>query len=82
MRTQTDGETIRRLREERGFTLAELAEIAKISESHMCRLENEERHGTRDVRFRVATALGTTLADISKPVPRTKAAPRQRAEAA
>ncbi|MET0419573.1 MAG: helix-turn-helix transcriptional regulator [Actinoplanes sp.] len=79
MRTQSDGETIRRLREERGLTLKELAGLAQISEAHMCRLENEERHGTRDVRLKVATALGTDLATISKPVPRI---PRQRAEAA
>ncbi len=73
MRTQSDGEQIRRLREEKGYTLKELATLAQISEAHMCRLENEARHGTRDVRLRVATALGASLSDISKPVPRTPA---------
>ncbi len=79
MRTQTNGETIRRLRDERGLTLKELATLADISEAHMCRLENESRHGRRDVRMRVAAALGVTLADISKPVPHV---PQQRDKAA
>ena len=72
MRTQTDGESIRRLRERRGVTLKELATLAGISEAHMCRLENEERHGTRGVRLSVAAALGANLEDISKPVPRQR----------
>lgn len=70
MRTQSDGETIRRLREEKGLSLKELAELANISHAHMCRMENESRHGTREVRVRVAQALDTTVANISKPVPR------------
>jgi transcriptional regulator with XRE-family HTH domain len=70
MRTQSNGEHIRQLREEKGLTLRELAKLADISEAHMCRLENEIRHGTIHVRQRIAAALGTTITHISKPVPR------------
>ena len=79
MRTQSHGEHIRQLREERGLTLKELADLADISEAHMCRLENEARYGTTRVRQRIAAALGTTITHISKPVPRDASPTRKAA---
>lgn len=74
MRTQSDGETIRRLREEMGLTIKQLSERSGISHAYLCRLENEERHGSIVMRRKLASALGTTAAQISKPVPRPEKA--------
>jgi transcriptional regulator with XRE-family HTH domain len=76
MRTQADGEAIRQLREELGLSITQLAERAGLSLAHMCRLENEDRHGSAAARSRVAKALGTTISTISKPVPRAAEARR------
>lgn len=74
MRTQANGEAIRQLREERGLTLTQLARLADISLTYLCRMENGDRNGTHAARTKVAQALGTTTAAISIPVPR---APRE-----
>jgi transcriptional regulator with XRE-family HTH domain len=69
MRTRTDGEAIRQLREEQGLSNLALAERAGISPTYMSRLENEVRQGSHEARSRIAAALGVPLSQISKPVP-------------
>jgi transcriptional regulator with XRE-family HTH domain len=60
-------ERIRKLREDKGLSLDELAEKAKISKTYLWELEKDTA-GTKkpsaDVLMRVATALSTTLADL------------------
>lgn len=68
MRTQADGEAIRRLREEKGLTLLDLSRISGISHAHLCRLENEDRLGSTTMRTRLAQALGVGISEISRPV--------------
>lgn len=74
MRTQADGEVIRRLRDSRGLTLSALAKLADISPAHVCRMESGHRHGSFAMRRKLADALGVDIADISKAVPRKPAA--------
>lgn len=71
MRTQADGEAIRRLREEQGLNITELARLAEVSPAHLSRMENGDRHGRLPIRQRIAEVLGTTVTAISKPVPVT-----------
>lgn len=78
MRTQANGEAIRRLREEQGLTLTQLARQAKVSLAHLSRMENGDRQGSHTIRRKVAEALGAAITDISIPVPR---APRDKAAA-
>jgi len=62
--TDTLGTKIRHLREEIGYTQADLANAAGITQSQVCLLEQ----GTREPRIgllqRVATALGVTVGEI------------------
>ena len=74
MRTQADGEAIRRLREEKGLTFDGLALLSGVSKAHVWRLENETRLGSATTRKKLADALGVAVADISKPVPRQRQA--------
>jgi len=78
MRTQANGEVIRRLREERGLTVTQLARLADVSPGYMSRMENGERQGGLQARQRVAAVLETTITEISLPVPHV---PRNQAAA-
>jgi transcriptional regulator with XRE-family HTH domain len=60
-------EKIRKLREDNGLSLDDLAERAKISKTYLWELERDTA-GTKkpsaDVLMRIAAALSTTLADL------------------
>jgi transcriptional regulator with XRE-family HTH domain len=60
-------ERIRKLREDNGLSLDELADKAKISKTYLWELEKDTA-GTKkpsaDVLMRIATALSTTLAHL------------------
>lgn len=60
-------ERIRKLREEKGLSLEELASRAKISKTYLWELEKDtdgSKKPSADVLLRIATALSTTLADL------------------
>lgn len=60
-------ERIRKLRDEKGLSLDELAHEAKISKTYLWELEKDSEGAKKpsaDVLMRIATALSTTLADI------------------
>ena len=61
---------IRKLRKEKGFSLNKLAEIAGISKAYLSQLENNvSKQPSAEILFKIATALGTTIADLlEKPV--------------
>ena len=61
---------IRQLREKKGFSLNKLAEIAGISKAYLSQLENNvSKQPSAEILFKIATALGTTIADLlEKPV--------------
>ena len=61
---------IRQLREEKGLSLNKLAEIAGISKAYLSQLENNvSKQPSAEILFKIATALGTTIADLlEKPV--------------
>ena len=57
---------MRRIRREKGFTIKELADRTGINISFLIALERgeEEQQPTAELWFKIATALGTTIADI------------------
>ena len=61
---------IRQLRGKKGFSLNKLAEIAGISKAYLSQLENNvSKQPSAEILFKIATALGTTIADLlEKPV--------------
>ena len=61
---------LRRLREEQELSLNKLAEIARVSKAYLSQLENNpKKQPSAEVLFRIASALGTTIADLlDKPV--------------
>lgn len=65
MRTLTDGDKIRRLREEQGLTAPQLASKAGIKYQHLNKIENNLREGGPAVRLAIANALGVPLGDIT-----------------
>ncbi|MFG2824648.1 ATP-binding protein [Kitasatospora sp. NPDC048365] len=58
----TFGERLRRLREERGVSLAELARATNYSKSYLSRVETGARHGTEALAACCAEALGADVA--------------------
>lgn len=59
--------TLRALREKKGLTQAQLAELAETSQPQIKRLENGERELTVDWARRLAGPLGTTAVKILFP---------------
>ena len=57
---------MRRIRREKGFTIKELADKTGINISFLIALERgeEKQQPTAELWFKIATALGTTIADI------------------
>ena len=61
---------LKKLREEKGLSLNGLAETARVSKAYLSQLENSvSKQPSAEVLFRIASALGTTIADLlDKPV--------------
>ena len=56
---------IKQLREEKGFSLGKLAETAEVSKAYLSQLENNvSKQPSAEILFRIASALGTTIADL------------------
>lgn len=61
-----DGSAIRTLRYSKGLRMRELASQVGVNHSVISRLENGHASGSPPVLLRIATALGVTVADITK----------------
>ena len=61
---------IRQLREEKEWSLNKLAETAGISKAYLSQLENNvSKQPSAEILLKIASALGTTIADLlDKPV--------------
>jgi transcriptional regulator with XRE-family HTH domain len=59
------GKRIAALRQTKGLSMLELAELAKVSKTYLWQLETgEEPNPSLAVLLRIATALGTTVAEL------------------
>jgi transcriptional regulator with XRE-family HTH domain len=76
MPTKADGATIRRLREDKGLSIPQLATLCQLDRVSVYRIETGLRQGNDRSRLRIAQALGVDVTDISYYVPpqRDKAA--------
>lgn len=61
-----DGQKLRRLRENQGLTLVQLAKLAQLSKSQVSFLERNERGATPPTAARLAQALGVAIADLRR----------------
>ena len=74
------GEAIRHARQERGWTQAYLAEMARLSPNYIARLERGELGPSLFVANRIVEALGIDLASLVGPTPSTAAMSRKTAK--
>lgn len=59
--------SLRRIREEKGFTQARLAEVSGLnSQSTICKLENGKAHGKAEVLRKLAAVLDVTVDELLK----------------
>lgn len=64
MAQETQGERIRRARDERGLKQGYVAKTANITQAHLSRIENDESGVTDHTLKRVAAAMGVPFEDI------------------
>jgi DNA-binding XRE family transcriptional regulator len=58
------GKLVKRFREEKGWTQEELSSKAKLPQSHISRIENEQISPTRKTVKKICDALGLSVGDI------------------
>lgn len=59
------GDRIRKRREEKGISASELARLAEVSKGYVSEIESGQApRPSADVLYRIATALGTSIADL------------------
>jgi len=58
------GTTLKSLREERGYTVRQLAEKAQVQSSHLSNIENGKRSPGLDVIDRICNALGASITQV------------------
>src|ERR1041385_2260643 len=64
MAQETQGERVRRARDERGLKQGYVAKTANITQAHLSRIENDESGVTDHTLKRIATAIGIPLEDL------------------
>ncbi len=67
------GDNLRKIREQRGYTMARLAEISKISKRMISHYETQVKRPSLDKIQKLADALGVSIDDLfGMPVPKKK----------
>jgi transcriptional regulator with XRE-family HTH domain len=61
---ETQGERIRRAREERGLKQGHVAREAKITQAHLSRIENNESGVTEHTLKKIADAIGENIENL------------------
>jgi transcriptional regulator with XRE-family HTH domain len=69
MPTKTNGATVRRLREDKGITIAQLARDAGLTRDLVWKIEHAKINGSPQTRKALADALNVTLDDITSFTP-------------
>jgi DNA-binding XRE family transcriptional regulator len=64
MAQETQGERVRRARDERGLKQGYVAKAANITQAHLSRIENDESGVTDHTLKRIATAIGIPFEDL------------------
>jgi transcriptional regulator with XRE-family HTH domain len=66
------GGNVRRIRQKKGLTQEELANISGFSQQYISGLEKGHRNPTVVTVYELATALGASYMDLMRPPPRGK----------
>ena len=64
MAQESQGERVRRARDERGLKQGYVAKTANITQAHLSRIENDESGVTDHTLKRIATAIGIPFEDL------------------
>lgn len=66
-RSETQGQRLRRLRDERGMRQGFIAQKANITQAHLSRIENDESGVTKNTLRKIAEAMGVAYEDLYVP---------------
>jgi transcriptional regulator with XRE-family HTH domain len=66
------GQNVRRIREKKGLTQEQFAEISGFSQQYISGLEHGRRNPTIITLYELATALGANHVDLIQPPKRTR----------
>jgi transcriptional regulator with XRE-family HTH domain len=66
-RRETQGQRLRRLRDERGMKQGYISRVADITQAHLSRIENDESGVTKNTLRKIATAMGIPFDDLYLP---------------
>jgi transcriptional regulator with XRE-family HTH domain len=64
---ETQGQRLRRLRDERGIKQGYISKTADITQAHLSRIENDESGVTKNTLRKIATAMGISFDDLYVP---------------
>ena len=66
-RRETQGQRMRRLRDERGIKQGYISKTADITQAHLSRIENDESGVTKNTLRKIAQAMGIAFDDLYVP---------------
>lgn len=66
-RRETQGQRLRRMRDERGIKQGYISKVADITQAHLSRIENDESGVTKNTLRKIATAMGVPFDDLYLP---------------
>lgn len=66
-RKETQGQRLRRLRDERGIKQGYISRVADITQAHLSRIENDESGVTKNTLRKIADAMGIAFDDLYVP---------------
>jgi transcriptional regulator with XRE-family HTH domain len=66
-RRETQGQRMRRMRDERGIKQGHISKVANITQAHLSRIENDESGVTKNTMRKIAEAMGVAFDDLYVP---------------
>jgi len=66
-RRETQGQRMRRMRDERGIKQGHISKVADITQAHLSRIENDESGVTKNTLRKIAQAMGVAFDDLYVP---------------
>ena len=75
-RKETQGQRMRRLRDERGIKQGYISRTADITQAHLSRIENDESGVTKNTLRKIADAMGIPFDDLYLPKTDKEEGPR------
>jgi transcriptional regulator with XRE-family HTH domain len=75
-RRETQGQRLRRLRDERGIKQGYISRTADITQAHLSRIENDESGVTKNTLRKIADAMGIPFDDLYLPKTDKEEGPR------